>query len=282
LLFEDCLVEDNAYGLRLGPGAAGVLDVRGCTIRNNHDDGIYGVMLSGGAPVTVEDCVVEGNENGLRLNFSNPAASVRNCVVRGNAGSGIRFRSGTIEGCTIQGNDGGVYLWGAALLRDCLVTGNATGGIRAEHATVTIEGCTIASNGSLPWSFGGLAVAYSDLVTVRRSILWENCASGGYDVYVTQWATLDMDCANVDPARIAGPGTVILGEDILAEDPRFCDPVDCTQAPTAGGLYTLADDSPALAQPCGVMGALGAGCTLTAAGANLESARWGSIKSLYR
>jgi len=281
LLLERCLVEDNAYGLMLWPGqSSSALEVRDCTIRGSRSDGI---TAFGAAGTTVEDCVVEGNQNGLVL--WGAAATVRSCLVRDNTEAGIRARDVTVEGCSIQGNYTGISVPnGFATVRDCLVTGNSSAGIWVQHAGMIIEGCTIAGNGLPSYSYGGLAVTftYENAVTIRRSIVWGNCSPGDHDIYVTQWATLDLDCTDVDPSRITGPGNIILGADVLAEDPRFCDPVDCATAPNPGGDYRLASDSPALGYPCGPLGPLGAGCTATSGRENLDASSWGAIKARYR
>jgi hypothetical protein len=57
----------------------------------------------------------------------------------------------------------------------------------------------------------------------------------------------------------------------LEADPSFCD--------LDAGEFSLAEDSPALTHPAGVLGAIAApGCTGTA----VLATTWGRIKALYR
>jgi hypothetical protein len=68
-----------------------------------------------------------------------------------------------------------------------------------------------------------------------------------------------------------------LAGDVLSEDPLLCAPVACELVPSTEGNYALSPDSPALGNPCGPIGAFGAGCTVS-----VEETSWGRIKGAFR
>jgi hypothetical protein len=161
----------------------------------------------------------------------------------------------------------------------CLIAGNGGTGAAAfgSATSLTIVDCTIAANGGSSVLGGGLLLRAGAGASVLRTIVWGNCAASGPAAWVES-ATLELDCANVDPSLIQGGGTLQIVGDLLDADPRFCDPVACALNPSTEGDYALHRNSPALLQACGPMGGQGAGCEFI----SVEAASWGAIKSLYR
>jgi hypothetical protein len=290
LILENCTVEDHwSTGVRYqsAPGFVDELVVRDCTIRNNGssilDAGIQAGQVAG---LTVENVVFEGNAAGLRVwDYSDHGlhAVVRGCDVRNNSylGIGLQRCNATLEECTIAGNDstGGVYLDNCPMIevRDCLVVGNADRGLRIRQSSSSlIEGTTIAGNGGASTG-GGLYLQWSWQVTLRNTIVWDNCADDDTEIAVLDGCSLELSCVNVDTGRIGGAGTVLVTGTVLESDPLFCDPLSCLLAPVVGGDYRLMEDSPALYQPCGPMGSEEGGCAIS-----LTPLSWSVIKARYR
>jgi len=265
-----------------------------------------GVNCWGLAAPTLTNVTLRGGRIPAVACAASPAVLV-GCLIESNTISGttrsvgaihLRASDVTLDGCTIRGNGStDPSPWGIGgigvrhsdpVIRNTVITGNRGaigGGLYVEDASVvTLDHCTIASNegtqggGLTLWSLGVSPVVY-----VRNSIVWGNCGSDGQTAYLPHAGTvLDIDCSDVDPGGIEGPGTVVLGADVLSVDPLFCAPDVCGSGLPIAGVYTLATGSPALTHPCGAMGALGAGCASTSAGALLEARSWGAIKAGYR
>lgn len=262
-------------------------------IRGHQYSGIW--CDSGSSPEILNVEIRDGTTPAILALGTGSTPLIRGCVIEANTGPttsiygvinlGATSLETTVENCRIVGNSGhvhgGIELGGSAVIRGCLIAGNFGfhgGGIHVRSgATVTIEGCTIVENRA-QWG-GGIRSRSGSTVDISRSIVWGNCASGGgEDAYLD--GTVSVACSILDPARVVG--TPSLGPDVLAVDPLFCDVLDCVHAPVTGGMYRLSSTSPALAQPCGTMGATGPGCAPTGVRANVRSAAWGAIKSRYR
>jgi hypothetical protein len=124
-------------------------------------------------------------------------------------------------------------------------------------------GCTISGNraGS---KGGGIYGACSP----EHTIVWDNCADSGVgDEWYANGGCHINCCNDFDSTGLDGFGPCyeqcLDGGPNIYVDPRFCDPVACTDAPTIGGAYFLRDNSPCLpdCQPiCGLIGALDMGC----------------------
>jgi len=97
-------------------------------------------------------------------------------------------------------------------------------------------------------------------------LLWNNCAGGeGDDVYLASAGTsVRFACSNLDSTRIEGPGTFDWMWHNFSIDPGFCDPEDCSLAPTSAGDYHLKSTSPCAfgTAPlvCGTIGGLEVAC----------------------
>lgn len=190
----------------------------------------------------------------LRSDSGDPSACVLDCEGHDR---GLYFKEGegpdtVIEGLGIvagqvtgNGRGGGIACVGAApTIRGCVVSGCRTGptakggGIYVSSAGPTIEGCTISSN-SAGWG-GGLYCegVPTTLVSVERSIIWENCGTGP-DIYAST-GRVELTCCNVLPAGVGGD--VVFLTDNVAADPLFCGAMPCAEAPAAGGVSISAPD----------------------------------------
>jgi hypothetical protein len=230
--------------------------------------GVPAVNAVLGAPV-LRGCVIEANSpqstSGSTVALWGTDALLEDCVIRGNdAYPGLH-----------GGAAGVAALAGAPTIRGCVITGNTghtLGAIYAHFSTPTIEDCTIAGNAG-----AGPGAVHADVhssVTIRRSIVWGNC---GTSLYAGAGGTIFVSCSDVEITGDPGPGDVSLAPDVLTTDPLFCQPLECSAAPTVSGAYSLLLDSPASLQPCGLMGGLRTGCTTA-----IEPLSWSGIKARYR
>jgi hypothetical protein len=95
-----------------------------------------------------------------------------------------------------------------------------------------------------------------------RTIVWQNEAEDGSDpALVARGATMDLACSVMDTLGVSG--AITSTEDVIALDPRFCDPVPPMESPTTSGDYGIDANSPCSAEnaPCGRrIGARDPGC----------------------
>jgi len=273
---ESCTIQGNVWsGLRVRDSSP---TVRDCRIDGNHGGDGAGIEVIGHSSPLIERCTITGNvatSYGGGLFVATPAGTqviVSECTIAGNVGpgggGGIGVRNSdalVVDGCTITGNRS---VWGAGV--------HLSGGSFA-----SVEGCTITRNeGS---AGGGLFVSGNSAASIGHSILWGNCASGnGAEMWIGRGATVDLSCVDVAQSGVFvyGEANLTWAGDVLDTDPLFCDPLACGLA--TGGVYTVSTASPVLGQACGAMGAQGAGCTATPAGASLEASSWGAIKARFR
>lgn len=274
-----------------GEGPSAILE--GFTIINGWMSTEETFRLDSSSPPVFRDERHDLSGGGFKVNFlSSP--TVRNLVVRRchseytGGGASVELQSSPhlenirIEACTagIQGGGLSIETTSSPTVEDCVFVGNrsANGGGVASHSTFTMKGCTIASNEATTRG-GGLSVFTFTEGTYERLLIWGNCSSRvGDEVFIDVQAFADFSCSLVDTSGVENLGVVDWGEDLVAGDPLFCVPTDCTQAPVPGGAFTMADTSPALAvaSPCGTtIGALGLGaCGFPTS--------WGRIKSRFQ
>ena len=139
---------------------------------------------------------------------------------------------------------------------------------------VRIESCTIVGNtaqsgsGIYAWTAPVPSVMTNCIVAMNQGSPAIRCPTIG------PAEQLSITCCDVwgTGVRYGGGCGDLTGVDgNIAEDPRFCG------YETAD--YTLRADSPCLeGYGCGLMGALGEGCSAT----SVERATWGRIKSTFR
>ncbi len=274
LRMEDCAAHE-------GPifATRSSAEFEGCDLNETSVD----VSGTGGG-LLIEDCRITGGE-GCQLWSRASSFVVRDSAFKGSAS--ITNNSGAsllVEGCDLRGSGSGIWSHGGDVtVRGCLLAGNTVAGIDARvgyglpSATLTLEDCTIASNGNAPYARGGVYLGPNMDAVIRRTIVWGNSSKTGSEIWIED-GSLELDCVTLDLAGIGGGGTVSVSGELLETDPLFCSPVPPESAPTPDGDYALHQGSPALGAACGPMGGLGEGCGPS----SVETESWGKIKSMYR
>jgi hypothetical protein len=270
---------DNSGGAVLCLGSSPA--IRGCIFSNNTSS-----LGSGGAVFGNNSAAPSLNDCRFFENFSDDAGGA----------VAIDDLSGTlvVEQCVFVNNEtlnsGGALLvsGGEVAVSGCVITGNRAsvgGGLSAaDDVIISVSSCTISGNFAGMWG-GGLYLAFA-IATFDHSILWGNCSvDQGNDAYLNFPETsLIFRCSALDESKIfpGGLGEVILDGPQVMEDPLFCEPVPCEEAPTPDGDYRLHANSPCLPgnspNECGLIGALGEGCEPT----RTIATTWGQIKAGYR
>ena len=176
------------------------------------------------------------------------------------------------DGCEFLGNeatevDGGAIFVARseASLMNTIVTGNranvAGGALSLDRSTVTATHSTFAGNAAR--TGGAFRVARSSNLDLVRSIVWQNAAEDGSEgAEIAGSASMLIRCSAIDTLGLAGAVASTL--DLIAGDPRFCDPVPPLESPTMLGDYGIRTDSPCAPEssPCGLrVGASEPGCT---------------------
>lgn len=274
--FQNCDIalneaSDDAGGVQVAGGGASFLNTHIFGNTSAQDGG--GVVVSGG------------------ISFFQGGRIADNTCTRFGAGVNITGGGASFDGCVISANintlqaGGGVWilLIASATFTDCLITGNTAplngGGVwvgMGQGVISPFAGCTIAGNETSAGSGGGVYVENfyggSDKTPFDQTIIWGNCAGvSGDEVYVfsvsatsgVSFACSDIDSNGVD---VSG-GVVTYVSDNIFDDPLFCDPRTCNDAPTELGDYTIDGASPCTSSnsPCGfLIGALDVGCNPTA------------------
>jgi hypothetical protein len=145
-----------------------------------------GIACLGGSSPTISDCDIENNSS----NF-------------GGGGLYIKNSSPTIEECSISNNDGG-YFGGGVYITDssepkllsCLIVHNSAdyygGGILSASTYASspiITNCTLADNrvDNPDYSEGGGIFSASSFPRITNSILWNNAAASGPEIYLTSY-----------------------------------------------------------------------------------------------
>ncbi|MBU1949477.1 MAG: right-handed parallel beta-helix repeat-containing protein, partial [Candidatus Eisenbacteria bacterium] len=255
-------------------GAATIIE--GFTIARGESSGDYpdifggGILCSASSPA-FRDCVITGNvaDHGGGLYCINGSApSFLNCTFMSNEalyrGGGIFISSSepTFENCIITGN-----------------RGESGGGIYTTYDASVFLGCTISGNEATYRGGGFYCFLTSTPVELERVILRGNCAAvGGQDAQL-KWSGFSLTCNALRWDGIEGTNHQLIVNSLqVVEDPLFCEPEPCDEAPTPLGNYTLAGSSPCLPEssPCGrLIGALGAGCTIPSPTLSIS---WGRLK----
>ena len=250
--------------------------------------------------VVVDNCYAQHGGGGVSITNSNP--TVTDCVFSNNwvdeaGGGGMLVKAAAqpvFTRCVFAGNRAwtgpGIGTGNDPIVTvvDCLFEGNHSFGVAGAAVAVeagtimTITRCTFAQNGSNQPA-QHLMVSLAEC-TVRNSIFFGGC-TGTFPIYLYSSGVLDIDCSLIEggPAGFGGSGTLVYGAGNVDADPMFCELAPCESDPWPVGDYRVAADSPVVDLPgCGIVGAFPVGCSVTSAGATLESRTWSSVKSLYR
>lgn len=236
-----------------------------------------GISCRGLSNPTIQNCVVVDCHAGAggALGCSDASPIVEDCVFSG----GLADQLG---GCASLIN------FSEPIFRRCRFSGGAAtnGGIlNLDHASPIFIECTIAAGNATALG-GGMRLRQESRPEFVRSIVWGSCAASGGNLYLEDPASaISFECCDVDTSgAVAAPEQLIWSAVNFHQDPGFCAPLPCAQAPSSGGLFTLAAGSPCLpdGNDCAVLvGALDQGC-FTPAGVDptpgIRVGSWGRIK----
>ncbi|MEZ4650105.1 MAG: right-handed parallel beta-helix repeat-containing protein [Candidatus Eisenbacteria bacterium] len=282
---RDCSVEE-CYATTFGGGIAvwngGDPLIDGCSISENVAADKGGGIAVTGAHAVVQGSSITGNNAALwggGIFVDLDSVAVHGTIAAGNSaasGGGIYLRGAAMElaDSRISGNSSSASGGGVTADLTCqldiqraIVSGNTSnngGGLRLSTTTTgSIRASTIAGN--LASSAGG-GIHLRRSLQLDRTIFADNCAPDGPAVFADNESDdpVSFACCAIDPTEIGGSGPVGFWNDIVVtEDPGFCQPISCLEAPTSDGEFSLRSDSPCLPQNnlCGeLIGALGQGC----------------------
>lgn len=241
--------------------------VEGLTIRGGSAYGGGGILVE--ARAVIRNCrIVENssNTNGGGICSWDAFVRIEDCLVRDNTaaqeGGGICVWMGrgeirrSILASNTGGGGGGICcygVYGSIDLDSCLVSGNLAtyggGGIAGggdEGVHLEFRHTTVTGNRAFVEGGGIHGGEYYDVPhRGRRSIVWGNCAPSAAEIYAEPWPGFVLEFSDVDTSDFTGWSGVCLIESIC-EDPLFCDPADCSNAPTVSGDYSLDAASPCL------------------------------------
>ncbi len=216
----------------------------------------HGFVLSGGIYIIRGFTVSGASASGIEVNLAFLGEIVvRNCVLKGNGGSGIDIRQSS---STIN------------ILRN-IIHSNGTGISCDESNGIYIIGNTISGHGGVDGA--GISIVECNPIPniIQNNIIVDNT----YMLYNTSLTMLfeynDIYNNLHNQAPYVGTG----GNFSL--DPQFC-----SISPRFDGNFFLQSDSPCasgnhpLGLPCGLIGAWGVDCATTSA----ENSSWGRLKSL--
>lgn len=261
--------------------------------------GLFGT--SGASPVVLA-CRFEGNTatlNGGAMSFQNGCAPrIETCVLAGNVsekhagglgcldGSPARVEDTVLAGNEAASQGGGVFIDRSnPLFTRCQITGNAAdqggGAYVWRESAPEWTRCTVSANTATSIG-GGLYLDNGPTGVVRESIVWGSCAGGNGDEIALRGSVtfLSLVCAVVAEAGIDPEMGSVDAVDLVDADPQFCDPLECTSAPSEAGDFHIEDGSPAsaVASPCGILlGAYGVGC---GGPTPAQRTSWGRLKSI--
>lgn len=226
--------------------------------------GTYFWPVQTGNPIDFagKDVVVvsQGGPSATVLDFSGGAGQIR-------FSGGESYRA-VLEGFTLRngqydGDNGALRISGASpTIRNCVICGSKSN-TRAAVCVLAgsaprLQQCTITGN-SCAQKAGGLYVAAGTSTRMEHCVLWGNCKSGTEYNYRSDGGTIWFHTCVLNTSGSSGP--IVLEYGNIFTDPQFCAPVSCSEAPTAGGVYSVRQGSPCLL-PDGfrLIGALDEGC----------------------
>ncbi|MBN2133303.1 MAG: hypothetical protein JW741_27640 [Sedimentisphaerales bacterium] len=228
-----------------------------CIIRENSVLGSGGgICCWDNSSLTMTECLVErnsapgttmyvnGNGGGIfcgqrsELKMTNCNISENSAGING-AGLSCQFNSVvTMTNCSITNNTSG--RWSAGLgsghclitLTNCIIADNSAnaycGGIETgfQDSSLTIRNCTIVANSAGQWG-GGIICWAGASCTVTNSILWDNVAPSGREVYLQQSPSVfHVAYSNVSGGSsgvYVGTGSIDWGEGNIDANPCFAE-----------------------------------------------------------
>ncbi len=273
------------------------VEVRDCAfVANTTSIAIGGALqVDAGSSIVIEDCRFEANDcqldDGGAIWLSAGEAEITRCAFVGNHainGGAISTSSpgARITDCTFEANDAGNggaidFRGNAATVTDCLFVGNTAtrgGAVGCWYeSTPQLVGCTLVGNEATDQG-SGIYCTSASVATVERCII--ALGAGGGAVGCEYEGAAVLSCCDVYGNAGGDWAGCIAGQE--AGDGNFgLDPLFCPEG--AGGSWELDSESPCLAgaSPCGMLvGALGQGCSVSAAGAGGRGAPGAPVRLL--
>jgi hypothetical protein len=190
--------------------AFGDVTINFSTISGNSDG-----SSSRGGIYTLRDLVISSSTvfNNYGTGIAARNATVINCTISGNRGSGISARyNATVFGSTISGNNGGGIGANKVAVRDSTISGNmADFGGAISASDVTVIGSVISGNSA---ATAGGGISATGVVTISSSTIIGNSAQftgGGIGTFgnvVVTSSTISENKANEDGGIRSGSATV--------------------------------------------------------------------------
>jgi hypothetical protein len=204
----------------------------------------------------------------------------------------VANRPGTLRSCWFYGNvserfETIIWMAGSITMDRCVIAGNVSrDGVSLIDAQGHLVDTTIATHDGLALLITTGALAPTSRratpVLIERCVIWNPCNERA--VWVTGsgvQAQFRQSVLDVDAVSVSWGALVTYLDEPLGEDPRFCDPINCTSLPGGPGGYDVALGSPCLPEnnPWGVsIGGLGLGC----AASPVETLSWSKLKARHR
>lgn len=226
--------------------------VEGITFTGGHGETAGGILVLGGATVTITDCVLRENQAGTQ-----PGGGSGGGVVCSELARGSLIRCRLLDNGAYRGGGVGCYGHATVNLEECLLVNNNAvygGGLEVRDDVVcTVAGCTFAGNASWAWYGGGITSFAASAPAISNTIIGFSVPGSAVDGTFTFFA---CDLFGNEHGDWVGSIADQLGVNgNICADPFFCDPDN--------RVFTLAADSPCLPENNDVgelMGAFGEGC----------------------
>ncbi len=165
----------------------------GFTITNGYSTNYGGGIYCSSSSPTITNCLIIGNTAGMTGGgihcSSGSNATIFNCSISNNTAHG---------GSTVCNGGGICLLDSSPTINNCIISGNSAigsphpgnpaeggGGIFCKQSFSTITNCTITNN-TTEKGGGGIHCAGGSDVGLNNSILWNNTALQGHEIYLSK------------------------------------------------------------------------------------------------
>lgn len=240
LIVRECAIVDNDASIARGAivHSGNVCSLMDSVIANNRCLAFSGSVSSVNA---LRCCILNNQAGGIDFSPTGSGSiSLKQSIV---AGNGVELGSGETPALRGQGVD----------LQSCLIAGNRSNdsAVIAGRNGLSIVATSIVANssrGAIITSRGSLSVS------VQISIIWGNTASENKSIFVTASGTypFQVEYSDIqfgqDAVRIADGAAFSWGPGMIAEDPKFADPIgaDGNAATWQDNDYSLLAASPCI------------------------------------
>jgi parallel beta-helix repeat protein len=210
----DCELSGNGFNFHTGESVDSV--VLGFTITNARW-GIFGdsasISCNSSSP-TISNCIISGNAgSGIDCYSSSPTIS--NCTINGNASHGIYCSSSspTISDCSISANNGsGIYcpFSSSPTISNCIISENQGTGIGCNGGSPIIDKCIVWGNLTTE-SAGGVSLISCIDAKLTNSLIVGNTAFNAAGGIYTSSSSLEIVNCTITDNLANSDGGVSLG-----------------------------------------------------------------------